>query len=539
MASSTESRKAIISRVQDEIRKGVIGPAQDDRLYRSKKNYLYAKGDFSIDSHLYLENLDKRCERSVPVMRRIVDVLSQDLYRKPPQRAITSLPVASEFLDAVYRSIRMDARWQQADRATCVNQVACFEVFGRTGLGSALKPIGVRLWGGESFRVWCDPDDALSPIAVALIDQHDEQTRIRLWTHEWRETWLSPKMGKYQTSGGRELTRIAQEANPYRSAPDGEPILPFSFAWWNFPDDAEFWCGSPGDGLRQLNFHVNMRLTKNADDIIHNRPIGVVEGASATYQPPQNRKAGQFHVIPPEVNDIANAGPKPELRYVICDLGYLGSDWDDLDRYLQASLEMNNVPLAAVRLDQARAESGIQIIAEQLPLAMFAESRRLPFGHYERDLASVLFRVAASHVENNFEATGGELLGMRVEELWEAAEASADMQLVWPPGLTEQLKANDWQRNQFRIDNKLVSRTMLVMELEGLDRTLAEDRVRRIAQDMAFEEELFGPVESAIAARQNESFEDPMAAEPVPDEEVATEEETDAETETDNTTEDV
>jgi hypothetical protein len=481
-------RDEILNRIRDQIQKGNLGNEWSNRMHDAEKNAAYYSGDFKLDQQLDNKTLDDRAWRSVPIMGRIVDTLCQ-VYEKPPTRTLQKMEAATECLAKIYKGNAVDAVLQAADAHTCVNEVSALEVYGNNGDGSDEKPVGIRLWTGECFTVWPDPDDATKPLAVATIDKYDEQRRIRLWTLEGRETFVSYKLGLHQTSGGRGMYPTKKDPNPYRD-PQGRPVLPFAFCHWKLPVTGRFWCGSPGDGLREFSRHLNYRLTKNADDILHNRPIGTISGAEPGWNFPRDRKAGEFVTIPQQIVELTAAGGQnAEATYVVCDLGFLDTDWKDLQDQLNMILQANGVPPAAVRMEQVSAQSGVAIVAEQIPVLRFQQARRQPFTLYEQQLARLVFAVARSHAENN-EVEG--FFECSVQEMSDAYYEASDLSMRWPRSLDSMLQEQQTATNQFLLDNYLASRTQLAMQIFDMDRKEAEKYIAEVAKDVEREKKLFG-----------------------------------------------
>ena len=252
----------------------------------------------------------------------------------------------------------------------------------------------------------------------------------------------------------------------------------------------QFWTPGPGEFLRLLNHHINYRLTKQADDINYNRPIGVITGSNPDFTLPQDRVAGEFKVIPSRTN-AAGDGPAVTASYVVCDLGYLETDWTDLNNYLGHSLEMIGLPESAIRMEQASASSGAQVIAEQIPLIEWAEGRQRPFTIYEHRLARLCLNVALHHAVGN---DLPDLEGLSVEQLAEAL-ADFDFAIRWPDLRKPMPGPERDQTDQFRIDNRLASRTQLLMEHDNLTRDQAEARLKETAKDLQREQTLFKPLD--------------------------------------------
>jgi hypothetical protein len=485
--------------VEKEIEGGLTNERRA-RLDVAKMNADYWEGNF--DPYLLALTIDPDCLRSSLVMQRVVRVLTANLYAEGPARELPDHPDASEWLEAVYRANAMDAKWQAADRLATVNDFAAFEVSGTLGPRSAARPVTITLWGGDQLAVWVDPDDPTEPAAVATLDKFDNQRRARLWTLDERVTFLTEKWAGgagWGTSGATAYRLVAREANPYGR-------LPFAFVHFEFPA-TDFFVGGPGTQLRKLNEHINYRLSDSAEQVVKNRPIGTLSGAPADWNFPRDRRPGTFVTIP-GVQTAGEALTEGRADYVHCDLGFVRQDWDDLQAYLDHTLEMVGVPPSAIRLVQDSARSGIAIVAEQLPLILWAQGRQRPFGHYERELARLVLEVGARHLEANsrprlaadestVERPARPELAARAAEL---AAASIDPGLVlsWPDLMPDLPGPERDQADQWLLDNKLISRVLLLMRREKLTRAEAELYLAQVAEDTDFEEHLFGPQDFSL-----------------------------------------
>lgn len=474
-------------RIVEEIRSGFKNEVKS-RLNAAQINDDYYHERW--DAYTSPWRLDPKAIRCLPILREAAWHLTAHLYRNAPARTFPEFDGATQWLQQIYRRNAMDAKWQDADKLAVVNQVASFQVEGELGPRANERPVKITLWGGESLMVWLDPDDALTPIAVATLDKFDEQRRVRLWTPDHRYTFLTAKWHN-QTAGATAYHLTATEENPYRDA-EGVGILPFSFVHFNFPT-VYFWSGGPGDGLRKANEHINYRLSKLADDILHWRLIGIVTGARADWNFPKDLKAGEFTVIPAGLIDAAGQGIAPDVKYLAPDLSHVPGDWDDLNRYLELQLQLHHIPPAAFRLEQTASQSGIALVAEQIPLIAWATSRQRPFGSYEADLARLTCKIGAAHARNN---DVGDMLGVKVDEI-EAAASETDLALRWGEMSEELPGPTRDQSDQSQYNNYTMSRTLWVMKRKNMTREEAEAYIVEVADDLQREQELFGPIQQA------------------------------------------
>ena len=489
------------NKIESEITTGLRNERDD--LARRRARARSYDGDFDSDFRSW--EFAGEARRESRIFRRAVEVLTRHLYKDGPTRTVADAPEVSTWLEAQYQAIGLNALLSEADKLSLANDVAAVEVYGETGEESLERPIGVDVWGSEDLCIWLDPDNARKVGAVAVLDEFDEQRRLRLWTTAQRVTYLTEPMRPGQTAGGTNYRVSDRIPNPYG-------MLPFAFFHATYPARM-FWSRGPGEYLRKLNYHLNYRLTQQADDIIFNRPIGLIVGGNPDFKLPKGRKAGEFSVVPGNV-DAGGNGPDVEATYLTCDLGYTEQDAADLNGYLDHAMEMIGLPAASIRMQQTSAGSGIQLVAEQIPLIEWAEQRQRPFGIYENRLAKLFLRVAMVHAEANGLP---EIGGIGIEAL-DVASEGFQLSLRWPD-LRRPLPGPERdQTDQFRLDNRLVSRTQLLQERENLTRDEAEAKLDQISEDLEREKELFADLDpmSAFAPAAN-SNSNPTPPETTPD----------------------
>jgi hypothetical protein len=474
--------------IEEEIRGGLKNELGRDRrasrLEEARSNDLYYDGQFEQDTQSW--GYDDKSLVTVLLMRRVVELLTANLYRKGPERSWQGLDNATAALQSIYQANAADALWQEADRLTLINQVAAIQVEPDPD-GTDASPYKFYLWGGNDVVVWLDSDDARKPGAVATLDLFDNSRRLRLYTEAERVTYQTAKLQPLQTSGGTAFREVDRAPNPYG-------LLPFAFAHSSFPARF-FWTPAPGTVLRQLNYHVNYRLTLAADDVIHNRPRGVIEGTLGDFRFPDNPRAGEWISIP----SISDAGGgvmgDPRASYITCDFGYLSQDLEQLQTLLDRALEMLGIPAASIRLEQSSTQSGVALMAEQVPIVLWSEARQRPFAWYEQGLARLIARMAATEIE----LYGlPDVAGATVEEWLAASQQPIHVKY---PAMQPDLPgpARD-QSDQWLLDNQLTSRTRLVMERFKMTDDQATDYLAKVAEELTTEAELFGPANQAWAS---------------------------------------
>lgn len=449
---------------------------ESSRLQDSRDNRRFADGHFE-EYPTRVENASgERADyrRTTRLFGRIADVLTQHLYKRPPTRTIANHPQATEWLRRLYRRRAVDAKWAEADRLTVIGDVAALQF---AGSDDPASPLLCHLWPADQLVVWTDPDDPTEAEAVATLDFYDASRRLTLWTEETRATFVTPKQGATQTQGGTAWRLVREEPNPYRTADGSEGLLPFAFAHFRFPT-TDFWQGGPGNGLRRFNDHVNYRLDSSGDALRFSRfPIGVASGTDPSWTPPTQVKPGMFLRLPGDPGDAAGNGQtQANLSYLTPPLGWVESDWMDLNSYIDRCLEDEGIPPGTIRLSN-QATSGVQLIVEQAPLLAWAEARRVPFGRYEERAAKTAIAVAASHLRNNG----------RPDAMLEAAAADPDFALGmhWAP-LYVQLPGPERDRtDEWRLEMGFASKLQLLMEREDLTREQALEQLRQVQADNA------------------------------------------------------
>lgn len=407
--------------------------------------------------------------RSSPIFKRVMEVLTQNLYKAPVGRELAT-PEASDWLRRVYQANAMSAKWQRADQLTLIGGFSSFQFAGHD---DEAKPVKIHLWGPDQCVVWSDPDDQTQPGAVATLDLYNGQRRLTVWTEEFVAYYRTKQGNQYPGSGGTAFEFVNKKENPYRqpkSAQDqGRGILPFAFAHWHFPTQ-EFEQHSPGNLLRELNDCINFGLNELGDGIRYlAKPIGLAEGVDEGWSPPTKIQPGMFLNLPASSVDAAGNGPVPTLRYVNPDLSFVKTTWDDLNSYIDHSLEMHGVPPSTIRMT-LNAQSGIAILAEQAPLLTWAEGRRRPFAWYEERAAQTALAIGAAHLRNNSRDAG------------ELEEVVADPRLAlhWPrmyvqlPGPERRLD------DDHRIQRGYASKVTVLMETEDLTEDQAIKRLEQV-----------------------------------------------------------
>jgi len=471
--------------LERKIHDSVIGglPEERERRDDAVRNLRFFTGNFK-EYKPKRANIayDEIRPRYSLLMQRIIKTLCANLYKAGPKRSIAENEEASAWLEWIYRSNAMNAMWQRADLSATWGDWCAFQV---RPISNPLKPIDILLWDASQLYVWTDPEDQRIPVAVATRDAYNEQTRLRIWTDETITTYMTRELQKGragQTSGGAAFEFRNKTGNPLG-------ILPFSFVHFDMPLQ-DFDTSGPGDFLACANDNANHLLTNIGGAITYNLwPVVVTKNTPIGWRPPAPIKPGDVWNLQANPDSEGQDGD-PSAEYLQADSSFVASGWDDLEAYFNHTLEMTGVPKSAVRMEQESARSGVAIIAEQIPLILWAQSRQEPFGHYERSLAQLVLKIGGDHLGTQ------EVDEYRVKSS-QLIDAAYDTQLTlrWPkmypriPG-QEQDVADQWE-----LDTRQTSPTLLMMDRNGYTREEAEAREQEIAADWKRWHTLFGEVD--------------------------------------------
>jgi hypothetical protein len=458
---------------QKQIEAEILGglPNEKDRLQHAYDQLRYSQASFE---EYPTRTRDGRWRsgsprRTSPLFKRVVSVLTSSLYKSPPVRKLRD-PVATEWLAQAYKTSRMAAKWKRADELTLISGFAAFQF---RGTDDPLNPIKIILWGADEIAYWVDPDDPLVPFAVSCSDRFDGMTRLRLWTKQQIVTYVTDRGHTHVAWGGTAFREFNRKANPYLDL-NGEGILPFSFAHWETPTQV-FTTNCPGYGLMECNHYVNEDLDKLGDAKNYlGRPIGIASGVDATWVAPTEIKPGDFMVLPASDVDAGGTGVLPTLSYLLPDLAFVQVDWDDLNFYIDHTLEMNGVPPVLIRMIQTSARSGESIKAEQTPLVQWVEGRRSAWADYEDDAAHKCVDVTAAHLRANGVTADADKL-QAISDDWQFT-------LRWPNLYTLTPGPERDLADDYRLERGYVSKVGIIMERDALSEVEAIEHLVKVQQ---------------------------------------------------------
>ena len=473
VVSNKPGRPADLSQIDRDIRAGLI--YDRERRDSAEVNRKFFDGKFDefptrSDNAPGKRNDFRRASR---LMRRIIHVLTGNLYKRDPLRTLDAGEEATDFLNRLYKRLGMSSKWAKADQFSLVGDACAFQWSGSTDPD---YPVKVTVWPADEFTVWLDPDDPLTPKAVATIDKFDCSRRLRVYTEESIAEYTTDKLEPGQTSGG-----TAWNAGPVRPTDyvdeKGRGFIPFTFVHAEAPV-TDFWTEGLGDFLRQANDHVNFRLDRLGDSIrFIVKPIGVATGVDDDWTAPVDPQPGTFITL---AAFVANAGENgaatnPSLAYLTPDLGYIGADWDDLNAFIDHVLECCGIPPGAIRMT-GNATSGVALLIEAAPILAWAEARQKPFADFEEAAARMAFRVAACWIRKG---------NVEPQDWLDAVAVDGGLGLEWA-SLYIQLPGQERDRaDQFELSMGLTSKLRMLMDRYTLTRSQAMARLAQVEKDNA------------------------------------------------------
>jgi hypothetical protein len=445
---------------------------ENKRRDRARRNYEFYRGDFSRYSPRVRTGLWKspRYQRTSLLMQRIVEGLCKHLYARGPARSLPDSTEATEWLNAQYAREGIDSLLQEADRLSCVGDVAAIQV---AATGDPEKPVKFHLWPAHQLVVFESEDDPCRAEAVATIDCYDQRRRLTLWTADEVRVFMTNKGD--ETAGGTAFYPVGPAEENYFG------VLPFAFVHFN-PPNTEFWSGGPGDHLQEANDYINFFLTEIGDSIRYcAKPIVKTHGVRDGWTPPTPSEAGDVWNVPSAFTDATGNGIPAEVSYLQPDLGFVESAWSDAQSYIDHTMECNNCPPAEIRMDQSGVSSGVAIVMEQMPLVIRAQGRQRAYARYERDLARVTLAVGSAEL--------GQL---------DSPNATLDPRLAdtltlrWPsmvPDIPGASMAQD-EEDMAALQSGQTSRVAIAMRKFNLTREEAIAHLKQIADDLAEEAKL-------------------------------------------------
>ncbi len=446
-------------------------------------------------------DFEGRPKRDSGLLRECVEILCDHLYNPGPTRQLKEEGAAAEFLAKVYEQNLFNSLMQQADLLSTLNDACAIQVDAGDG-NFKERPIDLLIWSGNEFHAWTHPNNPRKPVAVCTIDRFDMQERRRLWNEVEVRTYVTDRLQDGQTSGGRVAREVDRQPHDYGR-------IPFAFTHYELPT-RYFYAPGIGTFLRKVQERVDDRLSRLDESIQkHLNPIPVAEGVGPDWNPVV--EPGRFVRLGPPAfaaitGDFSTPSPTPRLSYLQVKLDIAGA-WDDLVRYINQALEAARVPLSYARMEQTGTASGIALIVEQAPLWNRARKRRVPFAHYETEIARAILTCAGNHYGR--------------PELT-AAGAGPSLLLGWPEPTITTPGADRDHSDAWRMQMGLASRTQILMERDGCSRDQALRKLEQVARDRADERQILRVEPRGVGEGDDTDPGEPPDATPAPGDEFGT-----------------
>ena len=453
-------------------------PRSSERLTTARRNEAY----YQMQNRRYIEkreaesDLDymqrpKVCSR---MTRKAVSTLCRKLYGNPPVRTIereeeldeSLVGYVEEWLLDAYKAAKIDTVLMAADRKAIINDVAAIQI---ACTGKPKEPVRLYTFGGDEFEVFCPPDDPCNPWGVVTINVQpsgkDRKRRIyTFWTAEKKVVYQTDEMPQSQSSGGEKAQLVSEEPNPY-----GE--LPFVFFHNEEPVDG-FWGGGIGTALAETNAEVDKTLSDLADQIrIFACPDMFTRNIASTwrYEKKPGRPQRLVSTAAAEAGDMM--GAPAEIFYLQPQI-LVEDTWRHIERLIQATFFDLDVPLNAVRDNGSSPTSGLQVLAEQIPLLDYLKARQRYVAKIETTVAKKILSMAGRFYE----------LYDKIPGFLELVDA-VEIDLVWSsPSLPVPTPERN-QEDQWKLEFALVSPVELIMQQRGVTREQAEAIMKQIAED--------------------------------------------------------
>ena len=459
-----------------QIRKGLPRSSERLTLYRKNEAFYQMQNRRYIEKREAESDLDymqrpKVCSR---MTRKAVGTLCRKLYGNPPTRTIEREEeldpaivesVESWLLDS-YKAAKIDTVLMAADRKAILNDVAAIQV---SCTGRPKEPIRLYTFGGDEFEVFCPPDDPCNPWGVVTLNIEpsgdDRKRRVyTFWTARKKFTYQTDEMPVTQASGGQKAILVSEEDNPY-----GE--LPFVFFHNEEPVDS-FWGGGIGTALAETNSEIDKTLSDLADQIrVFACPDMFTRNMAANwrYEKKPGRPQRLVSTAAAESGDMVSA--PPEIFYLQPQI-LVEETWNHVTRLMQATFFDLDVPLSAVRETSSSPTSGLQVLAEQIPLLDYLKARQRYVAKIETALAKKVLSLAGKHYD----------LYATVPGYAEVVDA-VEIDLVWQspnlPVPTPERNAED----QWLLEFAMTSAVEIIQQRRGVTREQAEEIMVRIAED--------------------------------------------------------
>ncbi len=440
-----------------------------------------------------------RPKRYSRLARKVVRLLSSQLWGRPPQRDVDGNPtVAKWYVDAL-ASAQADVRLAAADRAATLGHASAIEV---EATGDPARPFRLWVWRPHEFAVWCREDDPTDVWAVVTRSEVSAgpahpgklRKRLRAWSAAERRTFYSSPYGPGEPSAGLRCDLF----EPDESGPSPYPgILPFTFVRHE-PAVSEFWEGGIGQALVDANLYADEALCDLAQHLsCFLNPVAFARNVAANAE--LVHRPGQFMRLAGLAQQRAgDINAQPELGYLQATLA-VETAWADLKAYVDQCLEELDIPATLMRSSDSSTDlSGVAIVAKQIPFYEQARTRQ-PFA---KETESELFRVACGVV--------GTWHGSA--ELLAAAADPARLVVTWPEPQIPMPTAERDQSDQWELDAGLTDPIEVLARRRGITLNQAEELAEKIAERRDRWAELMGSLEPDMNTTASTDDSDPTAS---------------------------
>lgn len=461
----------------DEIVKGGF-PEDQYRIH----NYSIAVDIYEKNYQPYLAgwingNRNKELNaRYSPIMARVVEVLSEHLYKRAPIREIVGFPEATSILNQIYDASDFNAVMQEADQLTYVTDASALEFVPNDGDDAVDVPVKIRVWNASEFVPVFLPDDQNIPWAVCTLSSYGKRRACRVFTNEFARLYLSTSNSVAQQTvaftgkGAEQKTGTGYEQVGETTNHLG--AVPFEFVHFKKPTN-KFWTSGVGLLLAHVNIHMNYRMSNLSYQTDQWRPKGVLTGVPEDFNFPPDQEPGQYTRLPPSADGMRTSSDAI-AQYIGPDLTFTQFDWQDIQNYWEHAVEMIGVPPSAIRMEQQGGTSGVAIMSEQLPLIERAEKRQPLMLSFERAIAKKCLTAALGHyltalTSGTLDPETAMLVEQRAAIIEQALPAmSTAFRVTWPTMTKNRPGPDRDAHDGFQLNMVTKSRTEMLAEDKGI-----------------------------------------------------------------------
>ena len=376
------------------------------------------------------EDFRKRRNKETRNVTALLVDMKGMLYRQPPRRKVApasedDASEATATLEAI--SAALDAIWTDHDLA--INEVLKLAdrmaylqglVALRPWYDKAADRMHVRFYPKHRIRIVENPDDPRDPLAI--IFRWDALNPINGKPYTRAQIWTDESFQEHDVNGW-----AAPEAHPYKR----KPVV----VVWNEYSPETFWTDGRGGGICEANTIINNHLTDwNHTAEFQSFAVPVVKGSA----PGAAEKIGPgqpMHFVGKNASD---------------GLTFVSPDWKTSEQIaflrekIDGVLEVERIPKSAIRLEKS-ATSGLEVIAQNIPLDEYREERREVFVPVERKLASLMLQQLHEHRDGFNVDPEGVGWQLHVDYAEPVRPADKQQQIAWETHELERGLIHPWQ----------------------------------------------------------------------------------------------